>query len=70
MVGSGMKVASKVGEQKGSQPTLAEPVAPRDPRHCLLERDYFGHVCHQIASFNCSFSSTIILSKRKPQVGH
>lgn len=68
-VGSGVEVASEVGEQKGSQPILTEPVASREPRHCLLERHYSGHVYHQIASFVCSFFSVIILSRKKTTNG-
>lgn len=68
-VGSGAEVASEVGEQKGSQPILTEPVASREPRHCLLERHYSGHVYHQIASFVCAFFSVIILSSTKTTNG-
>lgn len=68
-VGSGAEVASEVGEQKGSQPILTEPVASREPRHCLLERHYSGHVYHQIASFFCAFFSVIIWSSTKTTNG-
>lgn len=63
------EVASEVREQKGSQAILTEPVASREPRHCLLERHYPGHVYHQIASFICSFFSVIILSRKKTTNG-
>ena len=65
-VGSGAEVANEVGEQKGSQPILTEPVVSREPR---LEKHYSGHVYHQIASFVCSFFSVIILSRTKTTNG-
>ena len=44
----------QASEENGSQPALAEPAAPREPRHWR--------------GFICSFSSPTILSKKKATV--